>query len=282
MNKISFSQFAQLLYPIMSGDNRAEDFCLELFENITKNSVHKYLRNLSEETWKAYYKETRKINLLAKKVFPKTDVTKFGAFVSSLDESVQHCLAEKLKTYVPETNDETVCSDCADLFLEIIQDAAENYRKKKPIEIPKRVSDSDVDVVQIESDLKVIVNGLSKISQSHVIALRKKAIELPNKIEEQNVLLLGKINWLVDAYYYYVEELFKAVGTIRGKKFKIIASEIALKYQKTSSDASLNQDQIFDSLVDWLKGVFPDASRVACEIVISFFVQNCEVFDELP
>ena len=71
MNKIPFSQFAQLLYPIMSGDNRAEDFCLELFENITKNSVHKYLRNLSEETWKAYYKETRKIQQCNRANYPK-------------------------------------------------------------------------------------------------------------------------------------------------------------------------------------------------------------------
>lgn len=281
MNKISFAQFAQLLYPIMSGDNRTEDFCLELFENITKNSVHKYLRNLSEETWKAYYKETRKINLLAKKVFPKTDVTKFGAYVSSLDESVQHFLAEKLKIYVPEINDETVCSDCADMFLEIIQDAAENYRRRKPIKIPRQVADSDIDVVKIENDLKNIIEGLSNLSYSQIVALKHNAVDLSNKIEECNGSLLEMINWLVGTYYYHIEELFKQNETICGKKFKLIAAEVALKYQKISSSKGIDQNQIFESMVDWLKNNFPNASRNACEIVIAFFIQNCEVFDEL-
>ena len=48
------------------------------------------------------------------------------------------------------------------------------------------------------------------------------------------------------------------------------------------ADGPLDQNRIFDSLVDWLNGAIPEASRIACEIVISFFIQNCEVFDELP
>jgi len=282
MSRLTFSEFAHFLYASMSGDYRVDEFCRMLFEKATDESIHKELAKESAEIWKFRFNGTRSINALAKRIIPKLQMEKFGAFITDFDDHVIRDVVTKLKPYCPKMDEESAGLECTDLFLAIIQDAANNYRRKKPIKIPKQVSDSDIDSVQIESDLKVIVNGLSKISQSQVIALRKNAIELSNKIEQQNVLLLGKINWLVNAYYYYVEELFKAVGTIQGKKFKVIATEIALKYQKTSSDESLNQDKIFDSLVDWLKGVFPDASRIACEIVIAFFVQNCEVFDELP
>lgn len=282
MSRLTFSEFANFLYASMSGDYRADEFCRLLFEKATDESIHKDLAKESAEIWKFRFNGTRSINALAKRIIPKLQMEKFGAFITDFDDHVIRDVVTKLKPYRPKMDEESVGLECTDLFLAIIQDAANNYRRKKSVKIPTQVSDSDIDTVQIESDLKVIINGLSKISQSQVIALRTNAIELSNKIEQQNVLLLGKINWLVDAYYYYVEELFKVIGTIRGKKFKVIATEIALKYQKTSTDESLNQDQIFDSLVDWLKGVFPDASRIACEIVIAFFVQNCEVFDELP
>lgn len=38
---------------------------------------------------------------------------------------------------------------------------------------------------------------------------------------------------------------------------------------------------IFNLLVDWVMSKNPLSSREACEILISFFVQDCEVFDEI-
>lgn len=39
-----------------------------------------------------------------------------------------------------------------------------------------------------------------------------------------------------------------------------------------------NQEVIYYSLVDWLDEKTNHYSKVACEILIAFFIQDCEVF----
>lgn len=266
----------------MSGDYRVDEFCRLLFEKITDESVHKELAEESVEIWKFRYNGTRTINALAKKIVPKLQVEKFGAFINDFEDHIKRNVITALKPYCPQIDENSVGLDCADLFLKIIQEAAKNYRKRRPMKISKQVADSDIDVVHIEKDLNVIIEGLSKISNTQLVALKFAAVDLSNKIEDSNGNLLGKVNWLVNTYYYYIENLFKRNETIQGNTFKLIAAEVALKYRKISGKDANNQNQIFESMVNWLKSNFPAASREACEIVISFFIQNCEVFDELP
>ena len=64
-----------------------------------------------------------------------------------------------------------------------------------------------------------------------------------------------------------------------------------LRYKKVRNEVSdcfeaLNQmnysrSEIFDQMVQWLLEHTENQKREACEAVISFFVQNCEVFDEI-
>ena len=39
--------------------------------------------------------------------------------------------------------------------------------------------------------------------------------------------------------------------------------------------------EIFERMVDWVHNKTLKISREACEAVISFFIQNCEVFYEI-
>lgn len=165
--------------------------------------------------------------------------------------------------------------------MDIIQSAAQNYRKKENLDVSKQIENSDIDIVKIEDDLKIVVEGLSKINSSQVSHLRLSALELPNKIKGEYGLLLSKVSWQVNLFYYQVVELFECIGSLQGKPFKLIATEISLHYQKLSVEC-INQEEIFNRLIDWLQQCVPNASRISYEIIISFFVQNCEVFDELP
>ncbi|MEI3527074.1 MAG: ABC-three component system protein [Bacilli bacterium] len=42
-----------------------------------------------------------------------------------------------------------------------------------------------------------------------------------------------------------------------------------------------DQNIIFNKMVEWLKFKTQEITNDACEIVISYFIQNCEVFDEI-
>ena len=46
-------------------------------------------------------------------------------------------------------------------------------------------------------------------------------------------------------------------------------------------DKTTNKEYIFNAMVDWIMKNTGSQSKAACEIVISFFIQNCEVFDEI-
>ena len=280
MPRLTFSAFAKLLYPSMSGDYRVGEFCRNLFEMATDESIHKELIRESLEIWNSRFSGTRSINALAKRIFPKLQIEKFGAYINNFDDSVKRYIVSELKPYRPGIDENSVGMECADLFLDIIQSAAQNYRKRENLDVSKQIENSEIDIVKIEDDLKIVIEGLSKINSSQVSHLRLFALELPNKIKSEYGLLLSKVSWQVNLFYYQVVELFECIGSLQGKPFKLIATEISLRYQKLSAEC-INQEEIFNRLIDWLQQCVPNASRISYEIIISFFVQNCEVFDEL-
>ena len=60
----------------------------------------------------------------------------------------------------------------------------------------------------------------------------------------------------------------------------MICSEVKAAYlsiKKMTDD----QNIIFNKMVEWLKFKTQEITNDACEIVISYFIQNCEVFDEI-
>ena len=52
-------------------------------------------------------------------------------------------------------------------------------------------------------------------------------------------------------------------------------------FEKLKVTTKSSGDTIFDNMVHWLQNKTQCASTSACEAVISFFVQNCEVFNEI-
>lgn len=46
------------------------------------------------------------------------------------------------------------------------------------------------------------------------------------------------------------------------------------------NDMGLSQDEIFEKMVDWLQDATHE-NRSSCEVIISYFIQKCEVFDAI-
>jgi hypothetical protein len=62
--------------------------------------------------------------------------------------------------------------------------------------------------------------------------------------------------------------------------FEDVANDVQRSYRKLSS-IGLKQEEIFTQLVEWFKKKGKARSSLACEIIVAFFVQNCEVFHAL-
>lgn len=134
----------------------------------------------------------------------------------------------------------------------------------------------------IEKELLQVINQLTLVSNSELdgISFKYRGIKISNKIEDEYFLLKRKIEFNVCTYYGFIKESMKNYSDSDQLNFELISSEIKTAYLKAAT-ASKDKEMIFNNLVVWLNKKIPEVSKDACEIMISFFVQNCEVFDEI-
>ena len=76
-------------------------------------------------------------------------------------------------------------------------------------------------------------------------------------------------------YYRYIEKVFSESDA----DFDTIAAEIKISSQKLEK-AGLSQADVIAQLSEWIrnKAGLSVNQQLACNIVVSFFIQNCEVF----
>ena len=136
--------------------------------------------------------------------------------------------------------------------------------------------------VDIENELLLIIEKLSEASDEELSKqmLKYKGIKIASKLENNYALLRRKIESNVCTYYGFIKESMKNLSYENKLNFDIVASEVKTAYLKAASSTD-DKSLIFDLLIKWMISKIPQASKEACEIIISFFVQNCEVYDEI-
>lgn len=128
--------------------------------------------------------------------------------------------------------------------------------------------------IQIEEVLKAIEitpeTSLKQISGD-------KAFEVERKVTE-NIVLMRKIRENALNYFDCVETLLKAGDRIKSQKFRLFQSKLITCYEEVRF-TEFSQEAIYWHLVDWLYKQAKHQHKAACEIIIAFFVQLCDVFE---
>ena len=105
---------------------------------------------------------------------------------------------------------------------------------------------------------------------------------VPLKVEQKitDSLLLRKVRSnVVDGMYEMVNEAIEQLAAENKLNVKKFRKSIKRMYED-AEDASKSQSDIFNFLVLYLFERTGLKYREACEILISYFVQSCEVFHE--
>lgn len=134
----------------------------------------------------------------------------------------------------------------------------------------------------IEDDIVLILNSLSIINDEDLQKIEKlsyDALEITSKLGDKYSTLRRDIQYSVMEYYTFIRQEFKNLDEAKRKRFDLIASEIKTAYLRCSVDND-DKEIVFKLLVEWLKSKTKGVES-ACKIVISFFVQNCEVYDKV-
>lgn len=105
-----------------------------------------------------------------------------------------------------------------------------------------------------------------------------KLMTVDNKANSSCPLSLKKhIKRNIAEYFNYVRSLFTEIDKNAPGKFEAIASQIKCFYKKCQITNS-NQEWIYYQLVDWLCDKTQTTNKISAEIVVAFFIQDCEVF----
>lgn len=190
----------------------------------------------------------------------------------------------KPKPVDPEAKQNKIClcPTCATHYS--LSPTIVEYKKlveKKKVLLKKNGIKEKIDVISLDEEIDDVLKKLKNIRMTPKIQeLRKIPLEINEKIQN-NDILRDRILDDVNRYYYFVRD---ALIQIDGKaiEFQIIANSFQNCYFKLKQE-ELEQEEIYNKITNWMldKLELSDNYRTACQIIVSFFVQNCEVFDAI-
>ena len=177
--------------------------------------------------------------------------------------------------------------DAPENLIALSQEVSENYlmspmvdEYKKLYEIKQVTSKqykaiNAINRIELEAEIRAAIEGLISINPSDVLPqLEYAALRIDQKISD--ALLMNDVRNHVLQYYRYIETIFSEMTDV----FDDIAGEVKLSSQKLEK-AGLSQEDVIYNLTEWIhnKAFAGDTKgKMACRIVVCFFVQNCEVF----
>ena len=174
-----------------------------------------------------------------------------------------------------------LCKDCHDTqdYHTSLKDYVKLLEIKKKCLRATALHDA-TQTLGLESEIEMVVKGICNIGIEEYSELNFNAVNIANKFTTSEYLLKTKISAYIFNYFTYIRDLFTEMDGKNGFMFGILCSQIRCAFLKMN-ETGASKNEIFDSLVDWINNKTHTVSKEACEAVVSFFVQNCEVFYEI-
>ncbi|MGL5015833.1 MAG: ABC-three component system protein [Bacteroidales bacterium] len=134
----------------------------------------------------------------------------------------------------------------------------------------------------LEDDIIDIIHTVASLDDEVVnkgVKISYNAMKIDSKIDSKHIVLRRQIKENVSLYYNIIRREFKELDSKGMRKFDQIALQMRSAYLKTLEKEN-DKEIIFNHLVNWLK-TRTNSENCICQIIISFFIQNCEIYDEI-
>ena len=138
-----------------------------------------------------------------------------------------------------------------------------------------------IDSLEIDEYLEELLDSMdSLIDLEKMESLQYAPHDIKEKIEPEYVTIRNDVSSKVSMYYGFIEEQLHQRDGINGFDFDDLAMSVRHCY-KNLSKQGLSQDHIYSQMALWVQRMTRCENLVACQILVAFFVQECEVFDEI-
>ena len=127
-------------------------------------------------------------------------------------------------------------------------------------------------VASVDGKSIIYINDFEKLPK-----FQYDPVEVRKKITDDNILC-NKILANVVQYFPFVEEKLKQLNNERRLTYERISGDVKRAYLEFATNET-RKEVIFNQLCDWLARKARTDNKSACEVIISYYVQNCEVFE---
>jgi len=270
-----------------------EDFLAGLFIYIVKytanNKKEKNVKEITDAFINSFDKRQNEITFI-KSYSLKNDavlstITANAQLVTLMGECGGSCprcgklLSSDNSIAFPLNTTESIllCLDCAGKVQESEEERAKMLEHKKTMQEHYRTRDA-IATNQLFGEIKELLSIISNGEPLSASALTMVPLKAEQKITDS--LLLRKIRSnVVDGMYEMVNDAIEQLAAENKLNVKKFRKSIKRMYED-AEDSTKSQSEIFNSLVLYLYARAGMKYHEACEILISYFVQSCEVFHE--
>ena len=191
--------------------------------------------------------------------------------VTFIDPSVPETRMENLIALCPACHSKYITGrtdEQVQRLLHIKKSLVDDYEAKETVSMQK-----------VEDGIRKVLEKIPKMQAPANIDLNYNPVTLRQKIATDNLMLYLKAKTNVNVYYSAVQDAFTELNAERILRYKPFCLQVRMTYMNLS-DMGLSQDEIFEKMVDWLQDATHE-DRSSCEVIISYFIQKCEVFDAI-
>ncbi len=301
-NRSSISKIAEKIYPYLDTSTLVEI----LNEEITGFSIDDfvetfsyYVSNINKENFADKCAETlRKILLdssalfrsaqlegtasLRSKLFEEDNgkCPSCGRSLSLVSSDANAIVAIGLDGSSPSASSKVIglCRKCAELHRNGKLQKDIN-KLKENVEIQSSIRNQTCDI-SFDEKLMVAVDNLFRNFKSQKTKLSLKSLKISQKIDkDKEFALYNKIKANVVMYFPSLYEMFSTLDGDKQRSYEILSSSIKIACIKAEEKAK-NKEEVFNYLTDEIS-IIACCEKSIAEIIVSYFVQSCEVFHEI-
>lgn len=147
---MTFREFAHKLKSVLGGSSNTKKFTKTLFETMLQEDEVDLIGNVSDETYKSYYNGHTSISNIALTILSHIEPEQFVSYLESFNDGVAENLCKVFQEEIPDINLGNFSVKIKDLFVDILNEAANKTRKK-----PASKKDTGAEAMELPEEMTI-------------------------------------------------------------------------------------------------------------------------------
>ncbi|MBS5945060.1 MAG: HNH endonuclease [Peptoniphilus harei] len=171
-----------------------------------------------------------------------------------------------------------LCPECANKHLSSSDSDVDELLLAKMNQRDSLLATKKISDIPIEQEISEVLNALLNVTDDKLIPLSLEPVTVKNKLIGSPSIFIRKNLINVTQYFPFIEEQLKSLSREKRLNADMLSTQIRLAYITAKSGTNI-KEEIYETLVEKIMRA-TNKTRDACEIVISYYIQKCEVFDD--